>query len=473
MHKNYKSSEFMLYFNKKENSINFALLSYNSQGNVQMINNHELKNRDLYLNRLIAFQDTDPVKVITGIRRCGKSSLLKLMQEHLLNTGVKQKQIIEMNFESFQFKDMSAAELYEYVKTHIIESQRMYFFFDEVQRVPQWEDAINSFRVDFNCDIYVTGSNAYMLSSEYSTYLSGRCIEIKMLPLSFREFIDFNGLKILENNTLGKNKKYLVDKTGNKFGLDEAFLSYMKFGGMPGIHDIGFDQEKAMVLLEGIYSTVIMRDILERENRRGQKKLTDPVLLKKIITFLSDNIGNNVSATTIGGTLSNEGLINNEKRKGPPSAHTVQSYINALLDSYFFYEVKRFDLKGKDFLRTLGKYYIVDIGLRNLLLGFRDRDRGHALENIVYFELIRRGYDVSIGKIDNKEIDFIATKADEKLYIQVTESMIDENVQKRELAPLQKLKDNYKKIILSLEPGLNNNYEGILSLNIIDWLISD
>lgn len=236
---------------------------------------------------------------------------------------------------------------------------------------------------------------------------------------------------------------------------------------------LDFDQEKALILLEGIYSTVIMRDILERENLRGQKRITDPILLKKIITFLADNIGSNISVSSIGNILVNEGLLEDGKRKGTPSTHTVQSYVDALLEAYFFYDIKRFDIKGKEFLRTLGKYYIVDIGLRNYLLGFRDRDSGHVLENIVYFELLRRGFDVSIGKIDNAEVDFIATKVDEKQYIQVTESMENEDVRKRELFPLQKIGDNYEKIILSLNPGMENSYDGIKSINLIDWLISE
>ena len=439
-----------------------------------MIDTHELKKRDLYLNKIIAFQDTEPVKVVTGIRRCGKSSLLKLMTLHLKETGITDDQILEMNFESYAYKNMTSDSFYEYVKQHIVPNKRMYFFFDEVQRVPDWEDAVNSFRVDFNCDIYVTGSNAYMLSSEYATYLSGRCIEIKMLPLSFFEFLTFHDFEIRETKSaLDGTRKQAYDKMGEHYELREVFDAYMRFGGMPGIADIGLDQEKALVLLDGIYSTVIMRDILERENRRGQKRVTDPILLKKITMFLADNIGNNISISSIGNTLVNEGLLENKNRKGTPSAHTVQTYINALLESYFFYDIKRFDIKGKEFLRTLGKYYIVDIGLRNYLLGFRDRDSGHAIENVVYFELLRRGYDVSIGKIDNLEVDFIATKADDKLYVQVTESMTSEDVRKRELAPLQKINDNYEKIVLSLNTGMDSSYEGIKSINLLDWLISE
>lgn len=437
-----------------------------------MIESHELKNRDRYLKKLIGFQDTEPVKVITGIRRCGKSSLLKLMIQHLRETGIGQEQIVEMNFESHDFRSMTSDEVYHYVKERAIPGKRMYLFFDELQRIYAWEDAVNSFRVDLDCDIYITGSNAYLLSSEYSTYLSGRCVEIKMLPLSFREFLDFHNFEVRETiSALGGTHRQVFDKNGERYDLREVFDAYMRFGGMPGIADIGLNQEKALSLLEGIYSTVVVRDILEREKRRGQRQITDSALLRKIVLFLADNIGSSVSVSSIGNTLMNEGLLEDGKRRGTPSTHTVQAYIAALLESYFFYEIKRFDIKGKEYLRTLGKYYIVDIGLQNFLLGFRNRDSGHAIENVVYFELLRRGYDVAIGKIDNQEVDFIATTADDKLYIQVTESMQSEDVRKRELAPLQKIRDNYEKIVLSLEPGLDVSYDGIKSLNLVDWLL--
>ena len=439
-----------------------------------MIKSQELKKRDIYLNKLIGFKDTEPVKVITGIRRCGKSSLLKLMIQHLKDTGILPEQIIEMNFESFDFRNMSTDDIYHYVKKRIVPDKRTYLFFDELQRIDAWEDAINAFRVDFDCDIYITGSNAYLLSSEYSTYLSGRCVEIKMLPLSFREFLDFHDFAVRETQSaLGGRRKQVFDKNGDRYELREVFDAYMRFGGMPGIADIGLDQEKALSLLDGIYSTVVIRDILEREKRRGQKQITDPTLLRKIILFLADSIGSSISITSIGNTLLSEKLLDGSNRKGAPSAHTVQAYVNALLESYFFYEIKRFDIKGKAYLRTLGKYYIVDIGLRNYLLGFRNRDSGHALENIVYFELLRRGYDVAIGKVDNAEVDFIASSADEKKYIQVTESMRSEDVRKRELAPLQSIRDNYEKIILSLETGLDTSYDGIKSENLIDWLLAE
>lgn len=439
-----------------------------------MIDTQELKSRDLYLNKMIAFQDTEPVKVVTGIRRCGKSSLLKLMIAHLKESGIAKNQIVAMNFESHEFKKMTSDDFYEYVKAHILPGKRMYLFFDEVQRVTSWEDAVNSFRVDFNCDIYMTGSNAYMLSSEYATYLSGLCVEIKMLPLSFSEFLYFHGFEVREvKSALGGTRKLIFDKSGERYELREAFDAFMRFGGMPGIADVGLDQEKALILLEGIYSTVIVRDILERENRRGRKKITDPVLLRKIVLFLADNIGSNISVSSIGNTLVKEGLLEDGKRKGTPSAHTVQAYVDALLEAYFFYDIKRFDIKGKEYLRTLGKYYIVDIGIRNYLLGFQNRDCGHAIENVVYFELLRRGYDVSIGKVDNAEVDFIAAKSDEKIYIQVTESMTSEDIRERELFSLQKINDNYEKIVLSLDPGMDTSYDGIKSRNLIEWLLAD
>lgn len=437
-----------------------------------MISNQNLKPRNGYLNKLLAFKDTEPVKIITGIRRCGKSSLLKLMIKYLQEQGIEDTQILAMNFESMAFKNMTAQEFYSYVKEHINTKKRTYLFFDELQRIDGWEDAVNSFRVDFDCDIYITGSNAYLLSSEYATYLSGRSVEIKMLPLSFAEFIDFHGFKIEEAaSAFGGKRKIIKDQNSIIYEPAEAFNAYLLFGGMPGIADIGLDQDKAMALLDGIYSTVVIRDILEREKRRGQRRITDAALLRKIILFLADNIGSSISATSMAGTLFNEGLLPDDARKGKPSTHTVQAYVNTLTESYFFYEIKRFDIKGKEFLRTLGKYYIVDTGLRTYLLGNRDRDRGHILENVVYLELLRRGYDLAVGKVDNTEVDFIATKYNEKMYIQVTESLQGEEVRSRELAPLEKIRDNYEKIVLSMDIDSGTTYNGIKALNIINWLL--
>lgn len=433
-----------------------------------------LRKRDLYLNQMIAFQDTEMIKVMTGIRRCGKSSLMKLMAEHLRENGVADDQILEMNFESMSIPEMDARGFYEYVKARICPDKRTYLFFDEVQKVPGWENAVNSFRVDFDCDIYITGSNAYLLSSELSTYLSGRYVEIKVLPLSFREFLDFHGYTLTERKSpAGGVKKRIMDADGEVYDARELYDAYTRFGGMPMLADIGLEINRVTAALDGVYSAAVINDILEREKRKGQRTITDAVLLRKIIMFLADNIGNNTSATSIGNTLAGEGLLENGKRKTKPAVQTIQAYIKALTEAYFFYEIKRFDIKGKEHLRTLGKYYIVDIGLRNYLLGFREGDSGHILENIIFFELMRRGYDVAIGKIDNQEVDFIATKTDEKKYIQVTETMNAPETRERELAPLRKIRDSYEKIVIALECDLTQTQDGIKIIRALDFLLGE
>jgi len=431
-----------------------------------------LKPRDLYLRQLIAFQDTEPVKVVTGLRRCGKSSLLKLMQRHLVEEGKLAGQIISMNFESMEFRGMDVRAFYQYVKERILPGRKMYLFFDELQRLPQWEDAVNSFRVDFDCDIYITGSNAYLLSSEYSTYLAGRYVEIKMYPLSFREFLDFHGYTVKAHQTpTGKLQKRVYDADGGQTDLVELFEAFMHYGGMPGIADVGLDQERVLALLDGVYSTVVVRDILERERRRGQRQITDAELLRKIVLFLADNIGNNTSLNSISNTLVNENMLANRPRQGKPATQTIAAYVAALKESYLFYDIKRFDVKGKEELRTLGKYYIVDIGLRNYLLGYRDIDTGHMIENIVYFELLRRGYDVAVGKVGTKEIDFIATRDSEKIYYQVTEEMVAESTQERELAPLQAIRDNYEKTVIALNVSTTASVDGIRIIRLLDFLL--
>lgn len=435
---------------------------------------NRLRKRDLYLKRMIAFQDTEMIKVVNGIRRCGKSSLMKLMAQHLRNSGVTDDQILEMNFESMSIPDMDARGFYEYVKARICPDKRTYLFFDEVQKVPGWENAVNSFRVDFDCDIYITGSNAYLLSSELSTYLSGRYVEIKVLPLSFREFLDFHGYTLTERKSpVGGVKKRIMDADDEIYDAKELFDAYARFGGMPMLADIGLEIDRVTAALDGVYSAAVVNNILEREKRKGQRTITDAILLRKIIMFLADNIGNNTSATSIGNTLVSEGLLEDGKRKTKPAVQTIQAYIKALTDAYFFYEIKRFDIKGKEYLRTLGKYYIVDVGLRNYLLGFREGDSGHILENIIFFELMRRGYDVAIGKIDNQEVDFIATKADEKKYIQVTETMNAPETRERELAPLRKIRDSYEKIVIALECDLTQTQDGIKIIRALDFLLDD
>jgi len=434
--------------------------------------NVNLKKRELYLQQMKAFQDTEMIKIITGIRRCGKSSLMKLMADELRNSGKEDKQIIEINFESMRFSEMTAKEFYDYVAERVLPDKRMYLFFDEVQRINGWENAVNSFWVDFDCDIYITGSNAHLLSTELSTYLSGRYVEIKVLPLSFREFLDFHGYQITERKTLtGQMKKRITDAEGEVYDAKELYEAYARFGGMPMLADVGLEQDRVTAALDGVYSAVVVRDILEREKRKGQRTITDSLLLRKLMMFLADNIGNTVSATSIGNNLVSEGLLEAGKRKVKPATHTIQAYIEALKESFIFYEIKRFDIKGREYLKTLGKYYIVDIGLRNYLLGYRDGDTGHILENIIYFELLRRGYDVAIGKLDNKEVDFVATKTDEKKYIQVTEAMTSSETRERELAPLQKISDNYEKLVIAMDPGLTQDQDGIKIVSAIDFLL--
>lgn len=436
------------------------------------IKDYTLKPRDIYLKRLIAFQDTEPVKVVTGIRRCGKSSLLKLMRQHLLDSGIYPEQIVSMNFESMEFRVMDVKSFYLYIKDRVLNDKRMYLFFDELQRLPQWEDAVNSFRVDFDCDIYITGSNAYLLSSEYSTYLSGRYVEIKMYPLSFREFLDFHGYVVEEYKTpLGELRKRVTDKDTQLIEMNDLFEAYMRYGGMPGIIDIGLEQDKVNVLLDGIYSTVVVRDILERERRRGQRQITDAELLRKVIRFLADNVGNTTSLNTISNTLVSEKLLENRARQGKPATQTIAAYVGALKESYLFYDIKRYDIKGKEELKTLGKYYIVDTGLRNYLLGYRDLDTGHVIENIVYFELLRRGYDVAVGKVGSKEVDFIATKDEEKIYYQVTDEMIAESTRARELAPLMEIRDNYEKTVIARSVDSTASVEGIKICRLTDFLL--
>lgn len=434
--------------------------------------NENLKSRDLYLNRLIAFQDTEPVKVITGIRRCGKSSLLKLMQKHLIDIGIRQDQIIAMNFESMEYRGMDVQSFYDHVKGKIMPDRKMYLFFDELQRLDKWEDAVNSFRVDFDCDIYITGSNAYLLSSEYSTYLAGRHVEIKMLPLSFKEFLEFHGYEVRDYKApTGVMKKRAYDSTGETIQWEDLFEAYVRYGGMPGIADVGLEQDKVLALLDGIYSTVVVRDILEREKRRGRRQITDPVLLRKIILFLADNIGNNTSLNSISNTLVSEKMLTDRAKQGKPAIQTLAAYVDALLEAYMFYEIKRYDVKGKAELKTLGKYYIVDTGLRNYLLGYRDMDTGHIIENIVYFELLRRGFDVAIGKVGEKEIDFIAKKDDVKIYYQVTDDMSSESTRERELAPLRAVRDNYEKVVIAMSTNSTAEVEGIKIVRLIDFLL--
>lgn len=403
-----------------------------------------MKNRPIYLQKLIDFKDKDVIKVITGIRRCGKSSLLELFYEYLLKNGINPDNIIKINFESIQYSEMTYKDLYSYVQEQTGKiSGKLYLLLDEIQKIDSWELAINSFRVDFDVDIYITGSNAYLLSSQLATYLSGRYIEIKMKPLSFKEFLEF----------------YDFD---NNLTLEQKFDLYLKYGGMPGLVPLKFNTQMINQVLEGIFSTVIIKDVIE------QAKVRDQSLLRKIIKFLADNIGNNTSVNKIKNTL-----ISNNSITPQTKSDTIDNYILFLENAYIFYNIQRYDIKGKEYLKTQGKYYIVDIGLRNYILGFRDMDRGHVLENIVFLELLSRGYNVSIGKLGNNEIDFIASTPENKIYIQVCETIKDNNTRAREIKPLLSIKDNYEKLILTTDTLFTNtDKDGIKNINIIDWLLS-
>lgn len=396
-------------------------------------------NRELYMNKLLAYKDTEFIKVITGIRRCGKSSLLKLFMEKIIEDN-KKANVIYMNFESFEFDDViNYKDMYNKIKEKINRKEKNYILLDEVQRVKEWEKAVNAVTVDFDSDVYITGSNAYLLSSELSTYLSGRYIEIKVLPLSFKEYLEFT---VLEDNKI----------------IEDKLIEYIKFGGMPGIITIKNEENLYENAIKGIYNTVFMKDVVERN------KLVDATLLEKILKFLMSNIGSLISSKKIADFLTSQGT--------KITHNTVLNYLQMLENAYIIYKVPRYDIKGKEVLKTLEKYYIADTGIRNIILGFRNSDFGHIIENIVYFELFRRGYDVTIGKNDTLEVDFIATNSSDKKYYQVTYTMLDENVKARELNSLKKINDNYEKTVLTMDKLYNNTSEdGIKIKYLIDFLL--
>ena len=407
----------------------------------------ELVDRPEYLNQLILNKDIDLVKIVSGIRRAGKSSILDLFHQHLLDTGIPEANIIHMNLESLRYRDLTDyLTFYDYVSERISHNGRTYLIFDELQTVEHWEKAIESFRIDFDVDIYITGSNAYLLSSEFSTLLAGRYIEIRVLPLSFKEFLTF-----YEFNP--------------EISIEEKFQKYLQFGGMPVLKEFQFNVSGINQALEGIYSTIVLRDVLQRNPQINQNTL------HKVVLFLSSNIGSITSPNKIGNVLSAEGDIKKTKEKNI-AGKTVERYISMLQNAFIIYSINRYDIKGKQLLKTLGKNYLVDMGFRNLLLGYRDADRGHIIENIVFLELLRRHYRVYIGKVGENEIDFIAEKPEEKIYIQVTESMQSPETRQRELRPLQMIPDNYEKIILSMDRSFITSYDGIKSINLIDWLLS-
>ena len=398
--------------------------------------------RENYLKKIVDAKDTEFIKVITGVRRSGKSTLLLMFRDYLKDHNVQDDQIIYMNFESAMYDDIkNYKDLYQYVKKKI-KDQRIYLLLDEVQNVEAWEKAINSFKVDFDIDIYITGSNAYLLSSELSTLLSGRYIEIKMYPLSFKEFLLFNHYDDHDD-------------------LENKFYEYLKYGGLPAITLIKDNDELVLSYLNDIYNSIVKKDIINRNN------IKDPALLENIIKYLANNIGSPVSSNKISDYLNSNKIVEKSNHQ------TIDNYLNMLEKSFIMYKADRTDIKSKSLLKTLGKYYISDTGIRNIILGFRNIDEGHLLENVVYLELLRRGYRVNIGKSGEYEVDFVAESPNVIKYYQVTQSLTNDAVKERELRSLESIQDNYEKIILTMDKTINQDYNGIKVVRIIDWLLQD
>ena len=401
--------------------------------------------RKEYLKQLWSWKDEQVIKVVTGIRRCGKSTLLKQYQEKLLAEGIAREQMISINFEELENEPLLDYQaLYRYIKERLCDGKMTYIFLDEIQKVRSFEKAVDSLYVKDNIDIYITGSNAYMLSGELATLLTGRYVEISMLPLSFREYTQATGMQ-----------------------TEQAFSEYMKSGALPYIAVMDRTDEKVDVYLEGIYNTVIVRDIEERQARKerdaGKRKITDIALLKTIARYLASVIGSPVSVKSITDYLVSSG------RKVSPN--TVSDYVEALTESFVFYSAERFDIVGKQLLKVNKKMYMVDLGLRNHVLPRKYYDLGFSVENIVFFELFRRGNRVAVGKYGSAEVDFVARRQDVITYYQVTADMTAKETFEREMRPLRSIHDNYEKIVLTLDRFSAGNYDGIKVVNVVDWLL--
>lgn len=402
--------------------------------------------RKEYLEKLIEWKDDDVIKVVTGIRRCGKSTLLMQYQDYLKSIGIEENQIIVVNFEELEYEELcDYKKLYAYIKDRLVADKITYIFLDEIQKVPSFEKVVDSLYVKPNIDIYITGSNAYMLSGDLATLLTGRYVEISMLPLSFSEYMQ------------------LSDKD-----KESAFADYIKYGGLPFVATMDRTDDKVDTYLEGIYNTVIVKDIEDRQKRQesnsDKRKINDIPLLKTIAKYLSSVIGSPVSLRGITNYLVSSG------RK--ISANTVSNYVDALIESFIFYPAERFDIVGKQLLKANKKYYMVDLGIRNHILPRKYYDLGFSVENIVFFELLRRGCKVTIGKYQENEVDFVAEKRGEFTYIQVTADMVSESTFDREMKPLYAIQDNYEKIVLTLDKLTVGNYDGIKVVNVIDWLLN-
>lgn len=396
-----------------------------------------IERRD-YLDKLIAFKDKKLIKVITGIRRCGKSTIMEIFRDLLLNNGVSPEQILYLNFEDYDNIELrNPLALHRYIKPLILPDKPTYIFFDEIQHVKDFPDIINSINLKPNVDLYVTGSNAYMLSNEIATLLSGRYVEIAMLPLSFKEY---------------------VEGCGGSDNLEKAYTNYITQSSFP--YTLALDRPKDITdYLNGVYNTVVMKDIISR------KKIQDVMMLESVTRFVADNIGNMLSTKRIADIMTADGRKIDQK--------TVEKYLTSLCETFFVYEAKRYNVKGKQLLKTLGKYYLVDVGLRRMLLGGRSFDAGRLLENVVYLELLRRQKSVYIGKIDNLEVDFVAIDENDIVYYQVAATVRDEATLKRELSSLQQINDQYPKYILTLDEDPEADYDGIKRINALKWLMGE
>ena len=393
--------------------------------------------RKEYLKKLISWKDKQLIKIVTGVRRCGKSVLLQLYRNYLLTQGIEQRQIISINFEDLDFEELTDyRKLYQYLKKYLNDGEMTYIFLDEIQNVTDFPKVLDSLYIKENVDIYVTGSNAYMLSSEIATRISGRYVQIEMLPLSFREY---------------------MESTGSMNDRGIKYAEYLQNSSFPFTIELKNQPEEIGNYLEGIYNTIVVKDIVNR------KKITDTMMLKSVLRFAFDNIGNPLSSKKIADTMTSDGRKIDTK--------TVEKYLEAFCESYILYRAKRYNIKGKQYLKTQDKYYVVDIGMRYMLLGSRQADAGHILENIVYLELLRRGYDVYVGKIDSFEVDFVAQNKKGISYFQVALTVRDETTRQRELRPLQMIHDHYPKIILSMDEEPEEQYAGIRRINARDWLL--
>ena len=393
--------------------------------------------RKEYLNKLITWKDKQLIKIVTGVRRCGKSVLLKMYQDYLKNNGVKESQIVTINFEDLDYEELTNyKKLDNYLKEKLIPNKMTYIFLDEIQNVDQFPKVLDSFYIKDNVDIYVTGSNAHMLSSEIATMISGRYIQIEMLPLSFKEY---------------------MESTGNMNDRGIKYTEYLQNSSFPYALQLKNQPDEIRDYLEGIYNTIVVKDIVHRKN------ITDTMMLKNILKFVFDNIGNPLSSKKISDTMTSLGRKINSR--------TVEKYLEAFSERYIIYPAKRYNIKGKEYLKSLEKYYIVDIGMRYMLLGSKMMDTGHILENVVYLELLRRGYDVYVGKIDNYEVNFVAQNHKGTIYYQVALIVRDEKTLQRELRPLQAIRDHYPKVILTMDEDPEIQYDGIRRINARDWLL--